>query len=202
MIIRTHYLAAAAAIGALAVPAAAQTAYPGYPQYPQYQQQVPQPYPGQPGYGYQQQGYGYQQGYSGYGQNYAQNPVGAIIDQLLGNRYNVNDRTAVSRCATAAMTQASAQYRGYGNGYNQGYGNAYGYNTANGMRVTSITDVKRRNSGLRVSGLMSSGYGGQYSSQYGYQNRNYATGDVTFRCNVAYNGAVTDVRIGRNRSYR
>ena len=37
MTIRTHYLAAAAAIGALAVPAAAQTAYPyGYQQtYPQ-----------------------------------------------------------------------------------------------------------------------------------------------------------------------
>ena len=41
MTIRTHYLAAAAAIGALAVPAAAQPAYPyGYqqPAYPQYQQ--------------------------------------------------------------------------------------------------------------------------------------------------------------------
>src|SRR6185503_15869210 len=95
MTFRTHYLAAAAAIGALAVPAAAQTAYPGY-QYPQYQQPVPQPYPDQPG-----------------------------------------------------------------NGYNRGYSN---------LRVTSISDVQRRNNGLRVSGLMSSGYGGQYGSQYGSQD--------------------------------
>jgi hypothetical protein len=184
MTIRTHYLAAAAAIGVLAVPAAAQTAYPAYQQqYPQYQQQA---YPGygQPSYG---------------GQGYSQNPVGQIINQLLGNRYNVTDRTAVSQCATAAMTQAAAQY---GNGYNQGYANnGYnrGYNGA--MRVTSITEVKRRNSGLRVSGLMSSPYVGQHG-QSGYQGQQYAQGDVSFRCNVDYRGQVTNVRIGRNNTYR
>ena len=189
MTIRTHYFAAAAAIGALAVPAAAQSAYAyGYQeQNPQYQQ-VPQPYPGQPGYGYQQ-------GYPGYVQGYAQNPVSQIINSLLGNRYSVTDRQAVSQCASAAMTQAAAQY---GNGYNQGYGNR-GYNPA--MRVTSITDVQRRNNGLRVSGMMSSG--GGYGGQYGYQqNRNYASGDLSFRCNVDYRGAVTNVRIGRNVAYR
>jgi hypothetical protein len=189
MTIRIHYLAAAAAIGALAVPAAAQTPYPyGYQQ--QYQQ-VPQPYPGQPGYN---------QGYSGYNQGYAQDPVSQIINSLLGNRYNVTDRQAVSQCASAAMTQAAAQY---GNRYNQGYGNnGYnrGYNGA--MRVTSITDVQRRNNGLRVSGLMNSGYTGQYGNQYGYQNRGYAQGDVSFRCNVDYRGQVTNVRIGRNNAYR
>jgi len=191
MTIRTHYLAAAAAISALAVPAAAQTAYPyGYQQ--QYQQ-VPQPYAGQPGYGYGQQGY------SAYNQGYAQDPVSQIVNSLLGNRYNVTDRQAVSQCASAAMTQAQAQY---GNRYSQGYGNN-GYNRGynNSMRVTSITDVQRRNNGLRVSGLMSSGYTGQY----GYQNRNgqaYAAGDVSFRCNVDYRGQVTNVRIGRNNAYR
>ena len=179
MTIRIHYLAAAAAIGALAVPAAGQTAYPyGYQQ--QYQQ-VPQPYPGQPGYN---------QGYSGH----AQDPVSQIINSLLGNRYNVTDRQAVSQCASAAMTQAAAQY---GNRYNQAYGNN-GYNS--GMRVTSITDVQRRNNGLRVSGLMNSGYTGQYGNQY--QNRGYAQGDVSFRCNVDYRGQVTNVRIGRNNAYR
>ena len=186
MTMRTHYLAAAAAIGAIAAPAAAQTAYPGYPQqYPQYQQSYP---------GYAQPAYGYNQGY-------AQNPVGQIIDQLLGNRYNVNDRQAVSQCASAAITQAAVQYGGYGYG-NHGYGN--GHNAANGMRVTSITDVQRRNNGLRVSGLMSSGYGGYggYDHQHGYQNGGYATGDLTFRCNVAYNGAVTNIRIGHNQAYR
>jgi hypothetical protein len=68
------------------------------------------------------------------------------------------------------------------------------------MRVTSITDVQRRNNGLRVSGLMSSGYGGNHAYQNnGYQNRGY--GDVSFRCNVAYNGAVTNIRI-RQSEYR
>ncbi|WP_196233092.1 hypothetical protein [Sphingomonas segetis] len=204
MTFRTHYLAAAAAVGALAVPAAAQTAYAGYQQqYQQYQPQVPQPYPGQPGYGYQQ-GYG-QQGYSGYGQGYAQNPVEQIIGQLLGTRYNVTDRTAVSRCASAAMVQAQNQYRygqqgyGYPQGYGQqpGYGQQQGYGTP-GMRVTSITDVKRRNNGLRVSGLMSSGYGGQYA----YQDRSYGQQQLSFRCNVAYNGAVTDIRIRQSSAYR
>ena len=189
MTFRMKYLAAAAAIGALAVPAAAQTAYPysyQQPAYPQYQQ----PYTPQQAYpAYGQPAYGYNQGYS-------QNPVSQIIDGLLGNRYNVNDRTAVSQCASAAMTQAAAQY---GGGYNnRGYGNAY--NAAGGMRVTSITDVQRRNNGLRVTGLMSSGYGGNHAYQNnGYQNRGY--GDVSFRCNVAYNGAVTNIRI-RQSEYR
>jgi hypothetical protein len=74
------------------------------------------------------------------------------------------------------------------------------------MRVTSITDVQRRNNGLRVSGLMSSGYTGQHGPQYGYQNHGNATGyaasDVSFRCNVDYRGQVTNVRIGRTKAYR
>lgn len=195
MTMRTHYLAAAAAIGALSTPAAAQSSYP----YQSFPVQAPQPYPGQPGYGYSPQAFpGYTQpGVAyGYGQpGYAQNPIQQVIDGLLGNRYNLTDRQAVSRCASAAMAQAAAQY---GNGYNRGYGNnGYnrGYNDA--MRVTSITDVQRRNNGLRVSGMMSSGYGGQY----GYQNRNYAAGDVSFRCNVDYRGAVTNVRLGRKMAY-
>jgi len=200
-----HFLAAAAAVGGFVVPAAAQSGYQ-YQNFPV--QQVPQPYPGQPGYGYGQQTYGYNQGYQQ--QGYAQGGIGGIIDQLLGNRYNVSDRQAVSRCASAAMTQASAQYRGYNQGYgnngynNGGYNNGYANNGyANAMRVTSITKVERRSNGLRVSGLMSSGYGGQYGQnayQQGYQNRAY--GDVSFRCNVDYRGAVTNIRIGRNNTYR
>ena len=54
------------------------------------------------------------------------------------------------------------------------------------------------------SGLMSSGYGryGGYGGQYGYQDRAYASGDLTFRCNVDYRGYVTNVRIRRNDGYR
>ena len=190
MTIRTYYLAAAAAIGALAVPAAAQTGYP----YPQPYQQYPQAYP--------QSGYGYP-GQPGYGVD----PVTQVINQLLGNRYNVNDRTAVQRCASAAMVQASNQYgrsgyNGYNNGYGQGYGQQYGYNGASAMRVTAITDVQRRNRGLRVSGMLANGYNnygvGAYGNQ-GYNDPRYASarGNLSFRCNVDYSGAVTNVRIRR-----
>ena len=185
-----HFLAAAAAVGGASAPLTAQSSYP-YQSFP-VQQPVPQPYPGQPGYGYNQ-GYAYGQ------QGYAQNPVQQIIDQLIGNRYNVSDRQAVSQCASAAITQAAARYGGYG--YNQRYDHHSGYNAASGMRVTSITNVQRRSNGLRVKGTMSSGYG-SYGGQYGYRNHNYAEGGVSFRCNVAYNGAVTDIRIGHNQMYR
>ena len=191
-----RYLAAAAAIGGLAAPAAAQYYPQQYPPQAYPQQTYPQQYPG----------YGYNQGYG-------QNPVTAIIDQLLGNRYNVTDRQAVSQCATAALAQAQYQYRGYGGAYG-GYQQGYGYNqniAAPAMRVTAITDVQRRSNGLRVKGQISSGYGGQYANPYGqygnqygnqyaYQNQGY--GDLSFRCNVDYRGAVTDVRISRNSSYR
>lgn len=207
----TKLLTAAAVVGGVAAPAVAQTPYP-YPQ----QQPYPQPAPGQPGYGYYppQQGYG-QQGY-GYGYQ-DQNGLGAIIGQLLGNRYNVSDRTAVQQCASAAMAQANAQYRPQ-NGYGQPYGNAYGYNDNRGygqgyygqgygmnMRVTAITNVERRQSGLRVSGLIDSRGGSYppYGQAYGYQNQGYAaTGDLSFRCNVDYRGAVTNVRVRRANTYR
>ena len=205
----TKLLTATAVIGGLAAPAVAQTPYPyGYPQQ---QPAYPQPAPGQPGYGYYPPQQGYQQGYGQQGYGYQdQNGLGAIIGQLLGNRYNVSDRTAVSQCATAAMAQASAQYRPqpYGNAYGygqQGYGNR-GYNQGYGanMRVTAITNVERRQNGVRVSGLIDSrgGYP-PYGQAYGYQNQGYAAaGDLSFRCNVDYRGAVTNVRINRANTYR
>ena len=199
-------LTVAAVIG-LAAPAAAQ-----------YQGQVPQPAPGQPGYGYYppQQGYPQQPyGQPGYGYNQQQQgSLAQIIGQMLGNRYNVTDRTAIQQCAAAAMAQASAQYRPrsaygqppYGNAYgynNQGYGYQQGY--APNMRVTAITQVQRQRSGLRVSGLIDS-RGGSYppfGQAYGYQNQGYAaTGDLSFRCNVDYRGVVTNVRVRRANTYR
>jgi len=201
-------LAGVAAVGALAAPAAAQNPYPyGYQQqYPQYQQTYPpQAYPG------------YNQGY-GYTQRTTGNPVTDIIDSLLGNRYNVTDRQAIRQCANAARAQAAQQYGGgynnaYGNGYNNGY-RQQAYAGAN-LRVTSITEVQRRSGGLRVSGTMGSGagYGGQYGyqnqyqngyqdqNQDGYRNRGYANASLSFRCNVAYNGAVTGIRIRPANAY-
>jgi hypothetical protein len=219
--VKTLYLlSAAAAVGAIAVPAAAQQPY-SYP----YAQPAPQPYPGQPGYGYQQPTYGYQQpsyGYQqpGYGQPYGTtNPVEQIINQLLGNdnRYNVSERTLVSRCASAAVAQAQAQYGGnnrygaYGQryGYNQpyannGYGNGYN-NGYSQMRITAISNVERRRYGqLRVTGMISSGSHAQpYGNAYGYQNnqrydQRYAQqADLSFRCNVDNRGAVSGIRISR-----
>jgi hypothetical protein len=72
------------------------------------------------------------------------------------------------------------------------------------MRVTSINNVERRRNGLRVTGMLSSaaGYGGYGQQGYGgYGNQGYGqggygnAGDLRFRCNVDYRGAVTDVRI-------
>jgi len=190
----TICLAAGAATLAVAVPAAAQTTYPyAYPQQT-YQQ-------GQ--YGYPQSQYGYPQSQYGYPQQ-GQNVIGQMIGQLLGTGYNTNDRNAVERCATAAVTQANAQYRP--NQYRQGYGyqyQGYGYpnqanNPATMMRVTAITDVQRRQSGLRISGLLDSQGGYQ---AYGYQNQRYAAqGDLTFRCNVDYRGAVTNLRVRPNKT--
>ena len=98
------------------------------------------------------------------------------------------------------------------NGYGQPYGNAYGYNNNRGynqgynpmMRVTAITNVERRRNGLRVSGLIDSRSGyPPHGQAYGYQNQGYAaTGDLSFRCNVDYRGAVTNVRIRRANPYR
>jgi hypothetical protein len=216
-----YLLSAAAAVGALAAPAVAQSSnpyqsYPVHQPYP-YAQPAPQPYPGQPGYGYAQ---------PGYAQPYAANPIEQIINQLLGNntQYTVSDRTAVSRCATAAVAQAQRQYRPYGYGqYSQAYGygqQGYGYDPRypnNGynsgysrMRVTAITSVERRSStSLRVAGLIDSGaYAQPYGNAYGYQGQRvdprYAqAADLSFRCNVDYRGTVSSVNVSRyNAAYR
>jgi hypothetical protein len=192
----------------MAAPALAQ--YQPYPQqqYPQYQypqQQYPQyQYPQQQYPQYQQQYPQYPQYQQQYQQQYPQQGgIAGIINQLLGNRYATNDRTAIAQCAAAAQQQAAVQMRPQGYGaYNQGYGQAYVQSTA---RVTGITNVERRQNGLRVSGVMSSGRNyGAYNQGYnqGY-NRAYAgaVNDLTFRCNVDYRGAVTNVRV-RPAGYR
>ena len=110
------------------------------------------------------------------------------------------------------MAIRSPYAQGYGDP-NQGYGYGnQGYNPAVSMRVTAITEVERRQNGLRVSGILDSrggyqAYGQQpYGNAYGYQGQGYqgqgyaAQGDLTFRCNVDYRGAVTNVRIRRNQA--
>ena len=94
------------------------------------------------------------------------------------------------------------QYRGYNPYGGGGYGQQYAANFS--MRVVGITNVERRSSGLRVSGLIDSGtWYGQYGNQYWNQgNLNPRHGDLTFRCNVDYRGYVTNVRIRRNDTWR
>jgi hypothetical protein len=134
------------------------------------------------------------QPYDDYGYGYP-NPgeqiLQGVIDGLLGSRYDVSDRQAVRRCANAAVNEAWAQYRPYGGGYGFGSGAAYGGNYPQ-MRVTAITDVDRRASGLRVRGLIDSGL------LYGRRGR----ADLIFRCNVDYRGRVWNVRVDRNPDFR
>lgn len=178
-------LAAATAMGGVAVPAAAQY----YPP-----QGVPQPAPGQPGYGYYpNQGYGYpNQAYPAPGYGYPQGGIGGIIGALLGNRYAVNDRQAITQCASVASQEAARRYPArYRGNYGAPYGNAYGYYNqypAGYARVTQISNVERRNnSTLRVTGYIDTG-------RY---NQGYNRADLRFRCNVDYAGRVTNLRFNR-----
>lgn len=175
-------LAAIGAFGAIAAPAAAQYyPQPNYPQ-PSYPQPNYQPNYPQPGYGYPQPGYG------------TGNPItDGIINQITGNRYAVNDRQAIARCVSAAQAQFGNSYRNNAYAYNQ-YGQRWNYNPSYQVnaRVTAVTRVERRNWGVKVNGLMSSGlpFGGGY-------NQANAMSDLSFRCDVNYNGAVTNLRVNR-----
>jgi hypothetical protein len=164
--------------------------------------------------------------------------VGQVISQVLGGgRYGAYgqgaDRVAVDQCARAVETRVSGDnrrgvygrwnspygYQGYNGANNQGYGHA---------QVVGITGVERRQSGLKVSGLIDTRMGtnvgsyGQYN-QYGqaypaypnqgypaYPNQGYgqpgygnmpynaAYADLRFTCRVDYRGQVTELRVNRN----
>jgi len=155
---------------------------------------------------YPQPGYGYNNG----------NVVGQVLGQILnpyGNRgynnygygnynYGGNDRYLVDRCAAAVTQRVNARYGGYQQyGQPYGYNGQYGYNNGYGnARVMGITQVERRNNGLRVRGVASAGGYAGYNNPYGY---NQAAGDLTFKCNVDYRGRITDIDLDRNRyAYR
>ena len=133
-------------------------------------------------------------GYSRYGSNYGYNNYG-----YSNYGYGMNTNAAASQCTAAVQNRL----------YNRAslgsiLGSLVGVPTARGQ-VVSITEVSPRNNGMiRVRGLASSGryaynnygpYGvGAYGALgYGYNN----AADLSFRCDVGYNGAVYDVRINR-----
>jgi hypothetical protein len=190
MMLKSPFLTAAAMISGIPVQAAAQASYP----LPQSQAQMgsdrpegghyPQPIYGKPAYGY------------------SETSLRSFIGHLLDDRYSEIDRTAVRQCASAAMQMAAVQYQPQISGNAHPYG--HGYNVAALMRLTSITDLRRRENGLRVSGVINSRFGHPpYGHAGGYENNGYAAaGDLTFRCNVDYSGIVYDLRVQRSNSYR
>jgi hypothetical protein len=173
--------ASSIAAAALAVTAAA----PAAAQY-DYQQPLPLPLPGTP---YPNQPY-----------DPGQAVVGAIVDSLIGNRYDVSDRQAIRSCANAAVQRARSENSG-----------AFplpfpGYN--NYLRVTAITDVERRSDKVRVRGTL----GFDRRGDRDYDRRDYDRDrdrdddrgwgrdrDLSFRCDVDYRGYVRSVRVGRDR---
>ena len=132
--------------------------------------------------------YGYSQPY-GYSQSYGyKQPYG----------YAMNTNVAASQCS------AAVQNRLYNRSSIGGIlGAVLGTNTSG--RVVSVTEVTPRNNGLiRVRGLASSGrfasnnYGAYGVGAYGALGYGYANAaDLSFRCDVAPNGAVYSVSINR-----
>jgi hypothetical protein len=131
-------------------------------------------------YGYSQ--YGYAQPYV-YGQQYG---------------YAANTNMAASQCSAAVQARLNNR-----TSLAEIIGSALGVNTSG--RVLSVTQVTPRNNGtVRVRGLASSGryaannYGPYGVGAYGAMGYNYAnSADLSYRCDVGYNGAVYDVRINR-----
>jgi hypothetical protein len=128
--------------------------------------------------------------YSRYGySNYGYNNYG----------YGMNTNAAASQCTAAVQNRL----------YNRTslgsiLGSLVGVPTASG-RVLSITQVSPRGNGMiRVRGLASSGryaynnYGPYGAGAYGALGYGYAnSADLSFRCDVGYNGAIYDVHINR-----
>lgn len=161
--------------------------------------------------------------YPQYGYGYGnQNPVGQIIGQILGygrypygnygyNQYS-NQSGAVDQCARAVEARLNGYqgYYGYGNvpyqgQYGQyGYYNQYGYNNryGGGGRVQGITRVTQKSYGLKVYGVARSGYQGYDGyGRGGYGSYGYNAGaDLSFACEVRYDGRIRDIDINRRQA--
>ena len=137
-----------------------------------------------------------------------------VLGQVLGygrypygnygyNQY-ANQSTVVDQCARAVEARLGGYrggYYGYGNvPYGGGYRNQYGYNQGyGGSRVQGITRVERKNYGLKVFGVASSGNRGYEGyGRSGYGNYGYGAGaDLSFNCEVRYDGQIRDINIKR-----
>ena len=134
----------------------------------------------------------YYPGY-GYGTQY-----GAPYGQAYGYNANVNNQLA-QRC-TAAVQQRLYTRTTRGTGISGILGAILGANTMAQGRVLSVTRVVPNQTTLRVRGLATSGrqmaynpYGAGYygATGYGYQP------DLSFKCDIDYNGYIRDIDINR-----
>src|SRR3954449_2385244 len=120
----------------------------------------------------------YYPGYPGYG--YGGNPVGQVLNQVLGggygyNGYGGNSQVAVNQCAAAVQARL--------NGGNGGYGYS-------GGRVLGISRVEpRSNGGLTVRGVASTGG----YARYGYGSQGAV--DTQGKCETDYRGFGADLDV-------
>jgi hypothetical protein len=137
-------------------------------------------------------------GYSGYGYAQPYSPYSYSRTYSYAQPYAVNTSFAAQQCS------AAVQNRLYNRNTIAGIlGAVLGTNTTG--RVVALTQVTPQYNGtVRVRGLASSGryayngYGPYGVGAYGAMGYGYANqADLSFRCDVAANGAVYNVRINR-----
>jgi hypothetical protein len=138
------------------------------------------------------------------GAQYYGNP-GYSYGAPYGNAYGYNNYAyGMNTNVAAQQCSAAVQNRLYNRSSIGGIlGAVLGANTTG--RVVSVTQVQPRNNGMiRVRGLASSGrmvsngYGPYGVGAYGAMGYGYANAaDLSFRCDVAPNGAVYNVDINR-----
>jgi hypothetical protein len=115
-------------------------------------------------------------GYGGYAQPYGGNPIGQVLNSVLGGGYGSrpNSQIVVNQCANAAQARLGG----------------YGYGGNSGARVLGISDVSPRgDGGITVRGVATSG-------RYGYGTSGAA--DLTWRCRADPRGYIRDVSINRS----
>jgi hypothetical protein len=134
-------------------------------------------------------------GYPGYAQPYG-NAYG-YQNQAYGYQNNAYvTQSATQRCTAAVQSRLSTPQ-----GVAGILGAVLGTNIGAQGRVLSVTQVNPRRNSVRVRGLATSGrhaggYGPYGVGAYGAVGYGYQP-DLSFSCNVDYNGYVRDIRINR-----
>ena len=125
---------------------------------------------------------------------YGHNPYGNAYGYHNQYAYNAT-QMAASQCSAAVQSRLHTRTSGGGL-----LGAILGVNTRASGRVLSVTQVTPRRHTVRVRGLASSGrmagYGPYGVGAYGALGYQYQP-DLTFRCEVDYQGRVRDIDIDR-----